>query len=139
MKNSRVNFILYNICIITIPYIILIITAIISPSDYDFSDKHILDDEQAIDVLSTLILMFGIHLYPLHIIFLNKSIMDIEPKKFIKITSISISVFPISLTLLTPTLIPFMIIYDIIFLLTPFFIIHSAKRNYYKRKQNNSH
>lgn len=135
MKNSKINFILYNISIITIPYIILIVTAIITPSNSDFSDDNILDNIQGVELFSTLILMFGIYLYPLHIIFLNKSIMDIEPKKFIKITSISISVFPITVCLVTYPFIALLVIYDFIFLLTPFFIIHSAKRNYYKRKQ----
>lgn len=133
--NTKKNFILYNICIIILPFILLFIISVASSFDIALSENSTLEKIQAREILSILILGLGTYLYPLHIVFLDKAMLDIKPNKLIKIVSISISIFPIIISLVIFSLraIPLVIAYIFIFLLAPFLIIYSIKYIYYKK------
>lgn len=82
-----------------------------------------------------LVLNFGIYLYPLHIIFINKSTIQIQKSLFLFISILDIMVFPLySMFIGFPARdYIIVIIYTLLIFVLPFLIFYYIKYKLYKK------
>ncbi|SMB78798.1 hypothetical protein SAMN00017477_0101 [Peptoniphilus asaccharolyticus DSM 20463] len=135
-KKQKIYFYLYIFFMIFIPLFLDWITIFIP--EPDLSKIHNPHAFQYIDdrtFFIALILNFGIYLYPLHFIFINKLTLKIKKNLFVLTSILSIMIVPISYMIYNFSIDDyfFVLAYILIIFILPFIIIYYIKSILYKR------
>lgn len=135
-KKQKIYFYLYIFFIIFIPLFLDWVTIFIP--EPDLSKIHNPHAFQYIDdrtFFIALILNFGIYLYPLHFIFINKLTLNIKKNLFVLTSILSIMIVPISYMIFNFSINDyfFVLTYILIIFILPFIIIYYIKSILYKR------
>ena len=135
-KKQKIYFYLYIFFMIFIPLFLNWITIFIpkpnlskihNPHAFQYIDDRIF--------FIALILNFGIYLYPLHFIFINRLTLKIKKKLFVLTSILSMMIVPISYMVFNFSINDyfFVLSYFIIIFILPFLIIYYIKSKFYKR------
>lgn len=136
-KSQKIYFFLYLFFILLFPISLYLVTTFIPEPTLSVNQNHhpfeYIDDKV---FFIGLILNFGLYLYPLHIIFINKTTLKIRMSLFTVVSSFFILIFPVLDMLLNFSVSEYfpVLCYIIPTFLFPYFIIYYIKYKMYKKR-----
>ena len=135
-KSQKIYFFLYLFFILLFPISLYLVTTFIPEPTLSVNQNHhpfeYIDDKV---FFIGLILNFGLYLYPLHIIFINKTTLKIRMSLFTVVSSFFILIIPVLDMLLNFSVSEYFLVlcYIIPTFLFPYFVIYYIKYKRYKK------
>lgn len=135
-KSQKIFFFLYLFFILLFPISLYLMTTFIPEPTLSVNQNHhpfeYIDDKV---FFIGLILNFGLYLYPLHIIFINKITLKIRMSLFTVVSSFSILIIPVLYMLHNFSVSEYFLVlcYIIPTFLFPYFVIYYIKYKRYKK------
>ena len=136
-KSQKIYFFLYLFFILLFPISLYLVTTFIPEPTLSVNQNHhpfeYIDDKV---FFIGLILNFGLYLYPLHIIFINKTTLKIRMSLFTVVSSFFILIIPVLDMLLNFSVSEYfpVLCYIIPTFLFPYLIIYYIKYKRYKKR-----